>query len=210
MDQLIPVVGTTALLGSALVGGIFYSFSSFVMKALARVPPAEGIGAMQSINVVVLNLSFLGVFIGTTVVSLGTGGLALAGWDRPSAPFFLGGALFYVVGTFLVTGLKNVPLNDQLAAVSATDPAAHTCGSAICAGGPCGTTSAPPPRWSPRCCTPWVSCRTRALDVPSPEQRLSLDLSAVFQLLSQVRERGRSCPHRMSKCCALGWRSALG
>ena len=49
----------------------------------------------------------------------------LAGWGRPSAPFFLGGALFYLVGTFLVTALWNVPLNDQLAAVSATDPAAR-------------------------------------------------------------------------------------
>ena len=45
-------------------------------------------------------------------------------WGRPFAPFFLGGALFYLVGAFLVTGLGNVPLNDQLAAVSATDPAA--------------------------------------------------------------------------------------
>ncbi len=124
MDQFIPVVGTTALLGSALVGGIFFAFSSFLMKALARVPSSEGIRAMQSINVVVLNLSFLGVFIGTAVVSLGAGGLALAGWDHPSAPFFLGGAFCYVVGTFLVTGLGNVPLNDQLAAVSATDTAA--------------------------------------------------------------------------------------
>ena len=124
MDQFIPVVGTMALLGSALVGGIFFAFSSFVMKALARMPPAEGINAMQSINVVVLNPSFLGVFMGTVVVSLGAGGLALADWGRPSAPFFLGGALFYIVGTFLVTGLGNVPLNDQLAAVSATDPAA--------------------------------------------------------------------------------------
>ena len=114
---------TTA--GSALVGGIFFAFSSFIMKALARVPSTEGIAAMQSINVVVLNVSFLSAFIGTTVVSLGAGGLALADWDRPSAPFFLGGALFYVVGTFLVTGLRNVPLNDQLAAVSAADPAAR-------------------------------------------------------------------------------------
>ena len=39
------------------------------MKALARVPSAEGIGAMQSINVVVLNPSFLGAFIGTAVHS---------------------------------------------------------------------------------------------------------------------------------------------
>ena len=125
MDQLIPIVGTTALLGSALVGGIFFAFSSFVMKALARMPAAEGIAAMQSINVVVLNPSFLGAFIGTAVLSLGAGGLALAGWSRPSAAFFLAAAILYFVGTFLATGLGNVPLNDQLAAVSATDPGAR-------------------------------------------------------------------------------------
>ncbi len=125
MDQLIPVVGTTALLASALVGGVFFAFSSFLMKALARLPAAEGIAAMQSINVVVINPSFMGAFIGTAVLSLGASGLALAGWGRPSAPFFLGGAIFYVLGTFLVTALGNVPLNDQLAAVSATDPGAR-------------------------------------------------------------------------------------
>ena len=124
MDQLISVVGTTALLGSALVGGIFFAFSSFIMKALARVPAAEGIAAMQSINVVVLNPSFLSAFIGTAVLSLGAGGLALAGWGRPSASFFLGGAILYLFGTILVTMLGNVPLNNQLAAVSATDPGA--------------------------------------------------------------------------------------
>jgi len=125
MDQLIPVVGTTALLGSALVGGIFFAFSSFIMKALARVPTAEGMVAMQSINVVVLNPSFLGAFVGTAVLSLGAVGLALAGWGRPSAAFFLGGAIFYLVGTFGVTAFGNIPLNNQLAAVPATDPGAR-------------------------------------------------------------------------------------
>ncbi len=122
MDQLIPVVGTTALLGSALVGGIFFAFSNFIMKALAGVPSSEGIGAMQSINVVVINPAFLGAFFGTAGLSLVAGGLALAGWGSPSASLFLGGALFYLVGTILVTMLGNVPLNNQLAAVSATDP----------------------------------------------------------------------------------------
>ena len=125
MDQLIPVVGTVALLGSALVGGIFYAFSSFIMKALAGVPSAEGIGAMQSINVVVINPSFLGAFFGTAVLSFVAGGFALAGWGEASASFFLGGAILYLVGTILVTMLGNVPLNNQLAAVSATDPAAR-------------------------------------------------------------------------------------
>ena len=123
MNQLLPIVGTTALFGSALIGGVFFAFSSFVMKALARVPSSEGIAAMQSINVVVINPSFLGAFMGTAVLSLGVVGLALVRWSHPSAMLFLGGAVFYVVGTFLVTMFGNVPLNDQLAAVSATDPA---------------------------------------------------------------------------------------
>ncbi len=63
--------------------------------------------------------------MGTAVLSLVAGGLALAGWDRPSASFFLGGAILYLVGTILVTMLGNVPLNNQLAAVSTTDPAAR-------------------------------------------------------------------------------------
>jgi len=112
-----PLLDTMALLGSALVGGIFFAFSSFVMKALARVPSAEGIGAMQSINVVVLNPGFLGAFFGTAVLSLGAAGLAVASWGRPSAPYFLGGTIFYLVGTLLATVLGNVPLNDQLVAV---------------------------------------------------------------------------------------------
>lgn len=121
MNSLFPLAGTIALLGSALVGGIFFAFSSFVMKALARVPSAEGIAAMQSINVVVINPSFLGIFMGTAFVSLGVIALALTRWSHPSAVFFLGAAIVYFLGTFIVTMVGNVPLNDQLAAVSATD-----------------------------------------------------------------------------------------
>jgi len=126
MDQLMLVVGTTALLGSALVGGIFFAFSSFVIKALSRLPAAEGIAAMQSINIVVLNPSFLGAFIGTAILSLGAVVLAVVGWGRPPAPFLIGGAIFYLylVGTFLVTALGNVPLNNQLATLSVNDAGA--------------------------------------------------------------------------------------
>jgi uncharacterized membrane protein len=121
MDPLIPIVGTTALLGSALIGGVFFAFSSFVMKALARVPSSEGIAVMQTINIVVINPSFLGAFFGTAILSLVLGGLGLAGWGSPSASFFLGGAFFYLVGTILVTMLGNVPLNKQLATLSVTE-----------------------------------------------------------------------------------------
>ncbi|MCH8250667.1 MAG: DUF1772 domain-containing protein [Proteobacteria bacterium] len=124
MNSLIPLVGTIALLGSALVGGVLFAFSSFVMKALARMPSSEGIAAMQSINIVIINPSFLGAFLGTAFLSLGVVVLVLVSRSHPSVMFFLGGAILYFTGTFLVTILGNVPLNDQLAAVSATDPVA--------------------------------------------------------------------------------------
>lgn len=123
MNLVTTITIVTALLGSALIGGIFFAFSSFVMKALARVPSPEGIAAMQSINVVVLNPSFLGVFVGTAAVSLLVAGLALRGWGKPPALWLIAGALLYLVGTFLVTALGNVPLNDRLAAVAAIDSA---------------------------------------------------------------------------------------
>ncbi len=113
-----------ATLGSALISGVFFAFSSFVMKALARVPSAKGIAAMQSINVAVLNPSFLGVFMGTAATSLLVAVLAVTAWDTVSAPWLVGGASLYLVGTFLVTGLGNVPLNDELARVQPNDPAA--------------------------------------------------------------------------------------
>ena len=124
MNSLMPIVGTAAVLGTAIVGGVFFAFSSFIMKALGRVPSEEGIAAMQSINVVVINPSFLGAFMGTALLSVGVIVLALLNHGHPSAMFFLGGAVLYFAGTFLVTMFGNVPLNDQLASVSPSDPAA--------------------------------------------------------------------------------------
>lgn len=124
MNTLITVTVILVLFGSALIGGIFFAFSSFIMKALARLPSSEGMAAMQSINVVVLNPVFLGVFMGTTAISVLVSILAITRWEIPGAPYYLVGALLYFVGTFLVTGMGNVPLNNQLAAVTSNDPAA--------------------------------------------------------------------------------------
>ena len=121
MTSLNTIAVLLALLGSALIAGVFFAFSSFIMKALAERPAAEGIASMQSINVVVLNPSFLGTFMGTAVISVVVAVMAVAAWDQPEAPWYLAGALSYVLGTFFVTARGNVPLNDRLAAVSAGD-----------------------------------------------------------------------------------------
>jgi uncharacterized membrane protein len=58
MNGLIFVLTFLSALGCGLVAGIFFTFSNFVMKSLARLPSAQGIAAMQAINVDVLNRWF--------------------------------------------------------------------------------------------------------------------------------------------------------
>jgi uncharacterized protein (TIGR02246 family) len=117
MNNPVYVLTFVAALGSGLVAGIFFAFSNFVMKALARVPSAQGIAAMQSINVVVLNRWFFAVFFGTALCCLALAITSIVRWQRPDAGYLLAGSLLYVIGTILVTIACNVPLNNALAAV---------------------------------------------------------------------------------------------
>lgn len=114
-DRLITSLIFLSALGSGLVAGTFFAFSTFVMGALARLPAAQGIAAMQSINVVVINPLFMGAMFGTTLAGLALGVIAITGWGEPRAVYLLGGALLYLIGTVLVTMVFNVPRNDALA-----------------------------------------------------------------------------------------------
>jgi uncharacterized membrane protein len=115
----------TAALGAATIGGVFFAFSTFVMRALGQLPPTQGVAAMQRINVVVLNPLFLGTFAGTAVLQGLVALLALAGWgSRPSTLLLIGAGL-YIAGCFGVTIACNVPRNEHLNALTAESPAAH-------------------------------------------------------------------------------------
>lgn len=118
MEDLTFVLKLIGALGCALVAGAFFAFSSFVMKALGQLPGANGISAMQSINVVVINPVFLGVFVGTVFICLATVVLSLLKWQGVGSIWVIAGAILYICGCFAVTMFLNVPLNDALAKVS--------------------------------------------------------------------------------------------
>ena len=118
IDDLLFGLTLLTTLGCGLIAGAFFAFSSFVMKALARIPPAQGIAAMQSINVVVINPLFLGVFLGTAVGCAALLVSSVLAWFRPGSVWVLAGSLLYLVGTILVTMRCNVPRNNALAAVN--------------------------------------------------------------------------------------------
>lgn len=106
-----------AALGCGLIAGIFFAFSTFVMSALGRLQPAQGITAMQSINIAVINPWFMVAFFGTGLACIVLIISSLFGWHQPGATYLVIGSLLYLVGTVLVTIAFNVPLNDALAIV---------------------------------------------------------------------------------------------
>jgi uncharacterized membrane protein len=125
-EQLVFVLALVAALGCGVVGGVVLAFSDFLMKALARIAPSEGIAAMQSINVVVLRSWFLRAFFATAVLCAVAIIVSLVRWqERGSAYLLIGGAL-YLAGTFMVTILFNVPRNRALASIQPSDPGGAT------------------------------------------------------------------------------------
>jgi uncharacterized membrane protein len=115
---LLPVLTFLAALGAGLTAGLLFAFSAFVMDALARLPPEQGIAAMKSINVAVLNPLFFTVFFGTAVLCVVLAVAAFFRWGEADAIYLVAGSLLYLVGTIGVTIALNVPLNDALAAVA--------------------------------------------------------------------------------------------
>jgi uncharacterized membrane protein len=104
-----------AAVGSGLMGGLLFAFSNFVMKALLQQPPASAIRTMQAINLMIVNPLFLAIFLGT---ALATAILAVTAFLRLSTsgmPLLLAGAVLFLLGTFGVTMIFNVPLNNALA-----------------------------------------------------------------------------------------------
>jgi uncharacterized membrane protein len=118
MDDLLFIITLIAALGCGLMAGLFFAFSVSVMKALARLPSVQGIAAMQSINVAIINPVFLAAFFGTAAACVLIIIASLLRWHDPGAVYLLTGGVLYLVGTFLVTLVFNVPKNNALASVA--------------------------------------------------------------------------------------------
>jgi len=103
-----------AALFSALMGGLFFTWSNAVVTGLAKIPDHGYISAMQSINRAILNPLFLLIFMGTNLL------LPLAAWfqyragEQPGWWLMALAALIYIIGVFGITIGGNIPLNQML------------------------------------------------------------------------------------------------
>lgn len=112
-----------AAVGAATTGGVFSAFSTFVMKALGRLPEPQGMAAMQAINRAAPAPGFMSALFGTATLCVGLAVFAVGELREEASNFLLIGAGSYLLG-IVVTVAYHVPRNQALAAYEPGDPPA--------------------------------------------------------------------------------------
>lgn len=108
------VLTVLVVLGTGLAAGVFFGFSTFVMRGLAALPPAQGVAAMQAVNVAAMRPAFMLVIAGSAVLAAVIAVVTFVLLpDEGTVPLLLGSAL-YLFGSFGVTAAANVPRNNAL------------------------------------------------------------------------------------------------
>ena len=107
----INLIGAVVLTG--LSAGLFYAWQVSVIPGTAKVGNNTYLETMQSINRAILNPAFFIVFFGS-LITLSIASVYEFNTSKAVFGLFLGASITYLVGTFGVTALGNVPLNNQL------------------------------------------------------------------------------------------------
>ncbi|MFE1014724.1 DUF1772 domain-containing protein [Streptomyces sp. NPDC058794] len=108
------VLTVLGVLGTGLTAGVFCAFSTFVMRGLAALPPAQGVAAMNSINTAAVRPPFMLVFLGTAVLAAAIAVVTFVLWPAGAAVELLLGSALHLLGSFGVTAAANVPRNTAL------------------------------------------------------------------------------------------------
>ncbi|MEU4833069.1 anthrone oxygenase family protein [Streptosporangium sp. NPDC023615] len=113
----VALIAATITVG--LVAGLLYAYACSVMPGLARTDDRTFVGAMQRINVAILNGWFAVCFAGALPLVALAAGLHLGRDGRPVLPWIVAALVLYAV-VLVITFRVNVPLNNALNA--AGDP----------------------------------------------------------------------------------------
>ena len=103
IKQLVWASTLVAALSTGLMAGVFFAFSTFVMKGLARLPIPQGIQAMQSINLTAVTPVFMAALFGSTALCVLLAVYSLMSWPQQPAFYLFLGSLLYLLGSFLTT-----------------------------------------------------------------------------------------------------------
>lgn len=125
MSATMDAVVAASATASAVLGGAFFAFSSFVMPGLAKLSAADGIRAMQAVNEAAPRSLLMVPLLGSAAGSVAVGIHAVVSDDAPDRPLRMAGAALGVVA-FAITVAANVPRNNALAALDPDSSASPT------------------------------------------------------------------------------------
>lgn len=103
----------TAVVLTGLSAGLFFAWSVSVIPGTQKVMDSTYLQTMQSINRAILNPAFYLVFFGS-LVFLTIASIYQLHDNKVTFWLMLAASVLYLTGTLGVTGLGNVPLNNQL------------------------------------------------------------------------------------------------
>jgi uncharacterized membrane protein len=109
----------TAAVGSGIVGGVLFAFSTFVMAALDELPPNQAIDAMQAINRRAPNPLFMAALFGTAIATVVIEVDAVQHLSKPGSRLRMTAGALYLLGVATTAGY-HVPKNNGLAKVNST------------------------------------------------------------------------------------------
>ena len=109
-----------AIILTGLSAGLFYAWQVSVIPGTKKIADLTYLETMQSINRAILNPAFFIIFFGSLIL-LGISSIHEFSANKWAFAFMLASTITYLVGTFGVTALGNVPLNDQLDVLNITE-----------------------------------------------------------------------------------------
>jgi len=119
-----PVLVITTV-STALMGGLFYSWSCGITQGLGKLPDLQYLSAMQSINREIQRPLFLLVFVGIVIILPFVTWQSYRAHQHSTLIYLAVASALYIFGVFAVTIAGNVPLNEMLDKVELSGSAAE-------------------------------------------------------------------------------------
>lgn len=123
-EGLVTLLLTVSAVLGGLMAGLFFAYSVSVVLALETLSASAYTTVMQSINETILNAVFGVAFVGAVVVPVITAVVLVLRGDLTAqyGLVFLVGVVMYLAGTFAVTMIVHIPMNESIATWSTASP----------------------------------------------------------------------------------------
>lgn len=108
------IILASAILLSGLMAGVFFTWSNAVKPGIGKLSDLEYLRALQSMNRVILNKAFIGIFLGSIIAVALVPVFHFKLFPNNIFWMFILALVTYWVGVFGTTVFGNIPLNEIL------------------------------------------------------------------------------------------------